>query len=113
MSETRATTTATPSEAGSAVREPRSAAASGITHLGTETSIYVEPDERYVVMFAASYPTIEEDPDIGVADAQEAAFWALDLVRNTGWEDTHWYVLDRRTGEVHEFEQSDFAGGDD
>ncbi len=113
---TRATTTAMSSEAGSAVQEPRSDAASGIQHLSTETSLYVVSEDRYVVMLAASYPATGSDsgnPEFGMADAREAAYWALQLTRDAGSDGTHWYVLDRQTGEVHDYEQSDLARGDE
>ena len=116
MSETkRATTTAMPSEAGSAVQEPRSDPARGIQYLSTQASLYVDPDDRYVVMLAASYPAVGSAParSYGVADAREAAHWALQLTRDAGSDGTHWYVLDRQTGEVHDYEQAEFEERDE
>jgi hypothetical protein len=87
--------------------------AAGIAHLSTEQSIYDDSDERYVVLLGASYPDSATDPDIGVDSPKDAAYWALQLTRDKGWTDTHWYVLDRQTGIVHVYEQGEIEANRD
>jgi hypothetical protein len=77
-------------------------------HLSTVDSTYVTDDDRFVVMFAASYGQSEGDNDSGVSEPSEAAARAILLTRDAGRADTQWVVLDRSTGKVYVFEQEDF-----
>jgi hypothetical protein len=78
-------------------------------------SIYVRPEERFVVALVvgyaaddAEYATLldefghEDDPMLAAAAA------ALQLTRDYGSDDTQWFVLDRLTGEHRMVEQGDF-----
>ncbi len=66
------------------------------------SSIYVGPDDRYIVSLLVGYAS--ED----VRTPKEAARAALDLTRDCGAADTHWFVYDRVTQLTHMFEQSAF-----
>lgn len=92
-------------------------------------SIYVGEEDRYVVSMIVGYSDDDlEDPyaevmdpdlafegeppewaaDSAVLRAKAAANAALDLTRDGGSGDTVWFVYDRQTKEMHEFEQGDF-----
>ena len=72
---------------------------------GEIDSIYVEPTDRFVVSLIVSY---DDAPQFDTP--QQAASAALELTRDDGSGDTIWYVYDRDTGAMYQFEQSDFEG---
>jgi hypothetical protein len=61
---------------------------------------YVGEKDRFVVSLVVGYEESE-----GVSTPEEALASALDLTRDGGSWDTHWYVFDRQTGTLHLFEQ--------
>lgn len=65
-------------------------------------SIYVQPDERYIVSLIVGY-----DAD-DATDAMDAAHSALELTRDGGQAGTRWFVYDRETKVMHTFEQVEF-----
>lgn len=69
-------------------------------------SIYCDDKNRFVVSLIVGYGGDEAD---GVGSAREAAFAALELTSDSGWDDTLWYVFDRQTGTMHSFTQDQFA----
>lgn len=56
-------------------------------------------------MLAVSYSA---DPKTENVQSAEAAHFALQLTQEAGCTDTVWLVLDRKTGEVTQLEQSTF-----
>lgn len=68
-------------------------------------TIYVDPEDRFVVALIVGYQYNPEDGVVGAADAAQAA---LDLTRDEGSYGTQWFVLDRQTGECRFLEQRDF-----
>lgn len=62
---------------------------------------YVDADDRYVVSLIVGYS------DEHVNSPEQAAAAALDLTRDDGSADTHWYVYDRVTRTLHLIEQGD------
>ncbi len=77
-------------------------------HLTSDRSLYVGDRDRFVVMLAVGYAT-----DDGPRSPQQAAHWALELTRDAGSDSTRWYVLDRQTGVIHEYEQADIEDAED
>jgi hypothetical protein len=72
---------------------------------GEIDSIYVHPNERFVVSLIVGYG----GPGQGeVRSPRRAAAAALDLTRDEGSNGTHWFVYDRKTGAMHLFEQDEF-----
>ncbi len=72
--------------------------------LGEIDTIYVDPEERFVVSLVASY-----DPaSSGVQTAEDAARAALGMTRDEGASGTTWHVYDRQTGLMHVLRQKDF-----
>lgn len=80
------------------------------------SSIYVEASERFVVSLIVGY-----DDDTNLAEnigdwdemtpeeqARAAAASALDLTRDDGSNGTIWFVFDRKTKTMHQFEQGEF-----
>jgi hypothetical protein len=65
-------------------------------------SIYVEPEERYVVSLIVGYS--DED----CASSEEAARAALELVTEIGAGGTRWFVYDRKADGMLSFEQKQF-----
>lgn len=63
---------------------------------------YVRSSERFLVVFAVSYPP-EDAPSV-----EDAAAAALALTRDGGSASTHWWVYDRHTGEGVTLVQGDF-----
>jgi hypothetical protein len=72
---------------------------------GEIDSIYVEPNDRYVVSLIVSYSNEVRSPE-------EAAYYALDLTKDEWSCGTRWFVYDRETETMHEFEQDQFEQGD-
>lgn len=68
-------------------------------------SIYVVDDDRFVVSLIVGYKPDRDD----VQTPSDAAFWALDLTQDAGWDGTVWCVFDRVTGVMHHLEQDEFA----
>jgi hypothetical protein len=66
-------------------------------------------NEQFVVTLVVGY-----DPDTApdVTTPEAAATAALELTRDGDPRGTVWHVYDRRTGQTHRFEQSEFEGGD-
>jgi len=71
-------------------------------------SIYVDAEERFVVSFITSYGGVD-----GIKTAQSAGHWALELTRDEGCPDTKWFVYDRVTHVMHEFNQSEIEEDED
>jgi hypothetical protein len=69
-------------------------------------SIYVQPDERYIVSLIVGY-----DGD-DCPNAKDAAHLALELTRDGGHAGTRWFVFDRQTGAMHTYEQVEFDDRD-
>ena len=66
-------------------------------------SAYVQPDDRFVVLFAVGYETSE------AASPRAAANLALEMTRNAVLKgSTKWLVYDRITGRVERFSQGEF-----
>ncbi|MHB1524960.1 MAG: hypothetical protein ACYCZN_01545 [Candidatus Dormibacteria bacterium] len=65
---------------------------------------YVGAEDRFVVSLVVGY----SDSRDGIKTPKEAAAAALALATDGGSADTHWYVYDRKTGEMTLLEQSDF-----
>jgi hypothetical protein len=65
-------------------------------------SIYVNPEDRFIVVLAVGY-----DPE-STPTKKDALEAALELTRDGAQEGTVWMVLDRITGEVEHVEQGDF-----
>lgn len=63
----------------------------------TAKTIYVEPEDRFVVALVTSY---------NVQTPKEALAAAIELTRDEGSEGTHWYIFDRETGIGEMYEQS-------
>lgn len=61
---------------------------------------YVSKSDRWVVSLVVGYS--EQD---GIRCPEDALVHALDLTRDGGSWDTHWYVFDRKTGEMYLLEQ--------
>lgn len=62
---------------------------------------YVDARSRYVVSLIIGYDDAE------VASPEEAVARALDLTRDDGAAETHWYVYDRHTHTLHLVEQGE------
>lgn len=72
--------------------------------LGEIDTIYVEPEERFVVSLIVRY-----DPATsGVQTAEDAARAALGMTRDESASGTTWHVYDRHTGRMHVLRQKDF-----
>ncbi len=69
---------------------------------------YVGPKDRFVVSLLVGY-----GEDEGVATAAEAGHAALQLTRDEGSPDTHWYIHDRQTGVTTLYEQHELENPDD
>lgn len=67
-------------------------------------SIYAHRNERFVVSLVVGYDPSEGD----VLTPKSAAASALELTRNDGSNGTVWFVYDRQTGQLHQFEQDEF-----
>lgn len=73
-------------------------------------TIYVDHSDRFIVSLVVGY----DSQTLGFAgkpieeQAKQAAAAALELTRDAGSSDTFWYVYDRATKRMFEFEQSDF-----
>ena len=65
---------------------------------------YVGTEDRFVVSLVVGY----SDSRDGIETPEEAAAAALALTTGGGSEDTHWYVYDRKSGEMTLLEQSVF-----
>lgn len=63
-------------------------------------SIYVSPQNRFVVSLIVGYGGEEEGTD-GVTTPERAAAAALELSRDMSASDTVWHVFDRTTGRMH------------
>ena len=71
-------------------------------------TIYVSPEDRYIVSLVVGYSEEEFSDQSRFPNTPLGAFGgALDLTRDEGSPDTTWFVYDRKTGEMHEFEQDD------
>lgn len=71
---------------------------------------YVSSCDRFVVSLVVGC-NVESD---GVKTPKQALAAALDLTTDEGSCDTHWYVFDRQTGDLHLIEQGDAeAAGDE
>lgn len=76
-------------------------------------TIYAHAEDRFIVSLIVGY-TEEDlasgdyDNGDGAVTPKEAARWALDLVRDEGARGTNWFVFDRKTGRMHQFEQNQF-----
>ncbi len=68
---------------------------------------YAGAKDRFIVSLIVSY----REPYIKTAQAAGAA--ALALTTDDGSPDTHWFVFDRKTGQMHQFEQSDLENLDE
>lgn len=66
-------------------------------------SIYVDPDERWVVSYIVGYSEADE-----VCDHTEAAAAALEFLRAEDSDDRNWFVFDRQTSTLHLIEQGSF-----
>jgi hypothetical protein len=66
-------------------------------------SLYVGPDDRYVVSLVVAYA------NDGAASARDAALGALGLFLEGHAPRTHWCVYDRVADRVHLFEQRDLT----
>lgn len=64
---------------------------------------YVCDEDRFVVSLVAGYSPKRD----GVKTPKDAVRAALELTRDDGASDTHWYVFDRKTGEMHMIEQGE------
>lgn len=65
---------------------------------------YCGPNDRFVVSLIIGYGDGDDD---GPKTARQAAHHALELTRDEGSADTHWYVFDRKTREMRLFEQKE------
>lgn len=65
---------------------------------------YAGPNDRFIVSLIVGYQDTDKHQP---ATAKQAGAAALDLTTDDGSHDTHWYVFDRKTGELHMFEQGD------
>jgi hypothetical protein len=73
--------------------------------LGDEgRSMYVLPEDRYVVTLASSYGNSKD----GITSPEQAAAAALALTLDRSSGGSMWFVFDRMTGEHLLFEQGDF-----
>jgi hypothetical protein len=61
---------------------------------------YVGARDRFVVSLVVGY-----EADENIQTPVDALRYALELTRDEGSADTHWYVFDRQTGELHLIEQ--------
>ena len=121
-------------DGGSAVGQPDELRASNSddTPVKEHDSVYVLPDDRWVVSLIVSYSEDElkgsDSSPLGRRVTQlrrtgevarAAATAALDLTRDAGSGSTRWYVFDRATKSGHWFEQDelelyhDLSGDDD
>jgi hypothetical protein len=69
------------------------------------SSIYVEPEDRYVVSLIVSYGGEFDQVD----SPERAAAAALDLTRDGKSGGTHWRVYDRQTKTMHDLIQDEFS----
>lgn len=67
---------------------------------------YVGDADRWIAMLVVGY---EDNGLCEITSPADAAFAALDLTQDDGWTGTQWIVLDRHSGDVHRFEQEEFA----
>ena len=67
---------------------------------------YLDDGDRFVVSLIVGYRG-DEDEDNPIGTPEQAVAAALDLTRDLGSSDTHWYVFDRRTGGMSLVEQGD------
>ena len=72
--------------------------------LGEIDTIYVDPEERFVVSLIVSYD-LQTD---GIDTIEAAAQAALEMTRDEGADGTVWHVYDRHTGLMHVLRQKDF-----
>jgi hypothetical protein len=72
-------------------------------HPREAASLYVGPDDRYVVSLIVAYGRDD------AASARDAAIGALALLLDGRAPRTHWCVYDRATDRVHLFEQRDLT----
>lgn len=88
---------------------------------GEIDTIYVTPSDRFVVSMIVGYTTsdlkggvlpgkrnLTREPRGSRDFALLAGAAALDLLEDEGSADTQWFVYDRLTGQMHEFEQHEF-----
>lgn len=73
-------------------------------------SIYVDAKERFVVSLIVGYG---DETDDQPTTAQQAGHWALELTRDEGSSGTQWFVFDRATGQMRQFEQGELEEIDD
>ena len=68
-------------------------------------SIYVDDgqEDRFIVSFVMGFPDLKN-----ISNAQEAAYYALDMTRDQDCYGTHWCVFDRQTRGFHMFQQYEF-----
>jgi hypothetical protein len=67
------------------------------------TSIYVDPDERFVVSLVVGYSARDD-----VHTAEDAARTALELTQDDNATGTVWHVFDRQTQQMHRLSQREF-----
>lgn len=67
-------------------------------------SIYVNDDDRFVVMLVSSYGNKQDR----IESVEQAAAGALALTLDGRSDGTVWAVLDRETNTVHYIDQGDF-----
>lgn len=63
---------------------------------------YVNADSRFIVSLVVGYSDMDN-----VQTLEDALLHAIDLTRDGGSWDTHWYVHDRQTGITHQLEQKE------
>ena len=59
--------------------------------------------DRFIVSFVMGFPDLKN-----ISNAQEAAYYALDMTRDQDCYGTHWCVFDRQTRGFHMFQQYEF-----
>ena len=71
---------------------------------------YVSPEDRYIVSLIVGYSVDDLSDQTRFEDSPKGALAAaIDLTRDEGSPDTIWFVYDRVTGQMHEFEQDDVS----
>ncbi len=73
--------------------------------LGEIDTVYVDPEERYVVSLVVSCDPMGRHR---AETPEDAARYALDMTRDDNAAGTTWHVHDRRTGLMHVLRQKDF-----